>query len=299
MKIIGAGLSGLLAGCLIPGSTIYEQQSELPNNHGAVLRFRSDAISRALNIPFKKVEVHKAVFYEEILWDFATIEMMNKYSKKVTGHYLSRSIGDCSTVTRYIAPFDFIQLLAERCEICFDFPWDKSWHANETTISTIPMQRMMTILGFSVPGENVTFFHQPIWSMIYEFKDIDLYQTIYFPSQQTKVYRASFTGNRLIVEMMSDPSHVGAPLDMVLRAFGIYAAVPYSTERKEQQYGKIIDIDPHIRRSIMATLTHEHNIYSLGRYATWRNILLDDVFEDIYKIMDLVKLDSYSRRLKL
>lgn len=300
MKIIGAGLSGLLAGCLIPGSTIYERQSCLPNNHGAILRFRSNKISKALNIPFREVQVHKAVWSEGHCWIKPDVRMINMYSNKVTGQYNARSIGNCDTVTRYIAPDNFIKQLAKRCEIIYydvDFPSDTIAPGDGNIISTIPMPVMISdVLGGI--GKTVAFMKSQIWSVVYEFDDVNLYQTIYFPDPDTNVYRASFTGNRLIVETTVNPRKVGISLDMVLCAFGINHD-PYSVEQTTQEYGKIVDIDPHTRRAIMSKLTHEHNIYSLGRYATWRNILLDDVFEDIYKIMDLIKLDSYSRRLKI
>ena len=130
-------------------------------------------------------------------------------------------------------------------------------------------------------------------------EDCDLYQTMYFPGAGF-VYRASITGNKLIVEFIADPDRVGVDLVMIGKAFGIdYINRAIPIDKGDQKYGKIIDINPDIRRSIMSSLTHELDIYSLGRYATWRNILLDDVFEDIIKIRDLMKLDSYSRRLQL
>jgi hypothetical protein len=39
-------------------------------------------------------------------------------------------------------------------------------------------------------------------------------------------------------------------------------------------------------------LTHEHNVFSLGRFATWRNILLDDVVDDIVQVKRLLKSSS-------
>jgi len=36
-----------------------------------------------------------------------------------------------------------------------------------------------------------------------------------------------------------------------------------------------------------------YNVYSLGRYATWRNILLDDVYHDINVIKQLMDSDGY------
>jgi hypothetical protein len=35
-------------------------------------------------------------------------------------------------------------------------------------------------------------------------------------------------------------------------------------------------------------LTEEHNIYSLGRFATWRQLLLDDLVKDIGVIEKLI-----------
>jgi hypothetical protein len=295
MKIIGAGLSGLLAGALIPGSKIYERQTSLPNNHGAILRFRSDKISKALNIPFRKVRVTKAI-WSEVMYGFAepTPRIKNMYSKKVTGVYGQRSIDDIVPCYRYIAPDDFITQLAERCEILFarEFPSDVP--AGGPVISTIPLPVMMSSMGMK--HTDVNFNRQPIWSSIYEFDDVDLYQTIYFPDPNTYVYRASFTGNKLIVESVANPRNVGDAVDMVLNAFGVEANW-VSSEVKNEKYGKIIEIDAHIRHSIIQQLSMKNNIYSLGRYATWRNILLDDVFEDIHRIKALSQKDSYLRRL--
>ena len=294
MKIIGAGLSGLLAGALIPGATIYERQQSLPNNHGAILRFRSDKIGKALNIPFKKVRVTKAI-WSEVMYGYAepTPRVNNMYSKKVTGKYGQRSIDNIDPCYRYIAPDSFISQLAERCNIVFsrEFPGDIP--AGGPVISTIPLPVMMDAMGMDV---GVKFERAQIWSTIYEFDDIDLYQTIYFPDTGTRVYRASFTGNKLIVEMISNPRNVGDPIESVLEAFAIDAK-PFSSEVKNQRYGKIIEIDTHIRHSIIQQISTKHNIYSLGRYATWRNILLDDVFDDIHVIKDLIQKDSYTRRL--
>ncbi len=296
MKIIGAGLSGLLAGCMNPGSTIYERASELPNNHGAILRFRSNKIGQALGIPFKKVRVTKAIWYngQEVE---PTPRMQNMYSHKCTGKYIDRSISNIDPVDRWIAPEDFIQQLADRCEIVYD--WDAQFNEiPQPVISTIPMHKMLRLVNFSYP-DDVVFAMGPIWSRIHTVPDANIYQTIYFPTDDEfiGVYRASFTGDKLIIECVNSN---GVDLGIVLKAFGMPIDTKvYTDSIIEEKYGKIVEIDHNVRRSIMATLTHEHNVYSLGRYATWRNILLDDVFEDIIKIRDLMKLDSYSRRLKL
>jgi len=297
MKIIGAGLSGLLAGVMNPGSTIYERAPELPNNHGAILRFRSDKISQALGIPFKKVRVTKGIWYDGCEWE-NEIRFQNMYSHKCTGKYIDRSISNIKPVDRWIAPDDFIQQLAARCEIMFNRNYPEGVPAGKPIISTIPMQHTMKLLGNPIPYSKLLFTMAPIWTETYTLPGADLYQTMYFPDPEVALYRASFTGDKMIMEFCRNP--VDSAKHLPFQAFGINRnAVSGYIESGHQKYGKIVDIDPHLRRGIMSALTHEHNIYSLGRYATWRNIILDDVFEDIIKIRDLMKLDSYSRRLKL
>lgn len=297
MRIIGAGLSGLIAGALIPGSEIYERQSYLPNNHGAVLRFRSNKIARALNIPFKEVRVTKAIWYKgkEVP---PSPRMQNYYSYKVTGQYGQRSINNIEPVTRYIAPPDFIARLGKLNKIHYDFtfPIGDFWNFYEPVISTIPLPVLLGAINSPYcPGQD--FRRQSIWTDKLKFDNVDLYQTVYFPGNETPVYRASFTGDTLILEATAD-TDTDWVLDEVLNAFGIWG--DWNREglsTKEQYYGKIVEIDNSLRRSVLGSLTHDYNIYSLGRFATWRNILLDDVYEDIFKIMELVAMDKYSRRL--
>ena len=63
MIIFGAGLAGLLAGNILRKyhPKIYEAQNELPNNHSALLRFRTSDVGTACSIPFKRVKVSKAI----------------------------------------------------------------------------------------------------------------------------------------------------------------------------------------------------------------------------------------------
>jgi hypothetical protein len=65
MIIYGAGLAGLLAGNMLRGRlpVVKEGQSSLPNNHSALLRFRTDKVGTACAIKFKKVKVNKAIKY--------------------------------------------------------------------------------------------------------------------------------------------------------------------------------------------------------------------------------------------
>ena len=58
------------------------------------------------------------------------------------------------------------------------------------------------------------------------------------------------------------------------------------------------EIDNKIRGEFILDLTLTHNIYSLGRYATWRpKVMLDDVLDDIFVIRKLIQQGKYASRL--
>ena len=78
--------------------------------------------------------------------------------------------------------------------------------------------------------------------------------------------------------------------------FGLRAKRLVDIKESEQEYGKIMPIDEHLRKRFIFEMTTKHNIYSVGRFATWRQLLLDDVVEDIQHIEQFIKGNSdYSR----
>jgi Flp pilus assembly protein CpaB len=114
MRIYGAGLAGLLAANMLRRykPEVHEAQPSLPNNHEALLRFRSDAVARATGIPFRKVLVHKAILYRGQLITTPNLRLSNMYSQKVTGEVTNRSILSLDSAERFIAPPNLIELLA-------------------------------------------------------------------------------------------------------------------------------------------------------------------------------------------
>ncbi len=282
---------------------IYEAQSSLPNNHAALLRFRSDAVSRATGIPFKQVEVSKAIFYRDHIYTQPNLELSNLYSRKVTGEYLSRSIGDLSTVTRYIAPADFIAQMSKGLDIKYnqlltiavmDQPQPSP------VISTIPMPAMMQMTGWKGPE----FKFKTIWSATATILSPNTYlhQTIYFPHPVQNYYRASITGNQFILEFSSKPysdATMASDLETALAAFGIACTKLSPISFKEQKYGKLLPIDNEDRRRFILALTDQFRIYSVGRFATWRQILMDDVVQDVAQVERwITDRDGYQRRLE-
>jgi hypothetical protein len=67
---------------------------------------------------------------------------------------------------------------------------------------------------------------------------------------------------------------------------------------KKQQYGKLLPIDDSVRKNFILYLTDKYGIYSLGRFSTWRQLLLDDIALDCKQIERMIDYrDSYKRRL--
>lgn len=313
MIIVGAGMAGLVAAHYFKrhNPVIYEAQPTLPNNHDALLRFRTDKVAKLTGIDFKKVEVRKAIFSEGQYHAHCNPRLANQYSAKVCDEIISRSIWDLAPVERYIAPADFINRASAGCDIHYSSALTSvgGLSDSQAVISTIPMPSLMALSQW--PGAP-KFNFRPIWTITADIcipSYVDVYQTIYFPGSEMEfapVYRASITGDRLIVECVSDPNaksindHVDY-LAAVGRRFGLPGG--YSNiEIKKQQYGKLVPLRSDAGHSFMYSMTQEHNIYSLGRFATWRQLLMDDVVDDCEVIEKLMtsraRLSSYHEHLR-
>lgn len=310
MNIYGAGMAGLLAANMLRRfqPVVHEAQAELPNNHEALLRFRSDAVSKATGIPFRKVDVIKCISFQGRTFSHPDIKVNNLYSHKVTGEYRVRSIGDCRPAERYIAPPDFIAQMAKTCRIKYDSPLtsDILNHCTEDSapvISTIPMPGLMNLVNWeSMP----VFKFLAIWSqwLTIERPHTDVYQTIYYPDPALPYYRASITGNRLIIEYSQSPDGPAQSkaVNDILRDFGMGGCKLSVSEFgpiKSQKYGKLLPLDNDTeRRKFLVHMTDEYNMYSLGRFSTWRQLLMDDVVNDVTVIERLIASgSSYARRL--
>ena len=81
-------------------------------------------------------------------------------------------------------------------------------------------------------------------------------------------------------------------IEMVARAFNIIVG-DYIEINKQQINGKFVPLEEEYRKRLMYDLTQKHNIYSLGRHATWRKVLLDDVVQDIDRIERMIKHSAY------
>lgn len=300
MIILGAGLSGLIAAALNPQAKVFEAASQDAQSHRAVLRFRTSAVGDAVGVPFRKIRVNKGIWFHGEFCS-PTIQLSNLYSYKVTGGYFDRSIWKTEAVDRFIAPEDFILQLIEQVgdRVSWNTPVTEL-PTERPIISTIPMNRILDLTG-TVP-ERPDFKFSPIRVQRFRIPRADVFQTIYYPSPRTAAYRASITGDLLIVESVDNPDYPEVNMETILESFGILSdhtpVVPIDATHK-QSYGKIASIDERFRRFVIGHLSHKYSIYSLGRFATWRNILLDDVLQDLNVIKKLMNADSYTRKLAI
>jgi len=302
--VIGAGQAGLLAARRLAHHhpVIIEQQETLPNNHGALLRFRTDEIAKSLGIEFQKVMVYKGVLCEDqrTITNSPTIRDFNAYSYKTTKRIAPRSIINIEHAVRYVAPINFISNLASGTNIQYGKSLQDYFNKRvngEPIVSTVPMPILMETLHYPFKP---SFHYQPIWSINCILADTEVYQTLYVPYADDEPYRVSITGNKMTLEFAFDPNgddcdtydYVNWYCDLIFgrnRSFG-------NVTIKQQDYGKIVPIDDNERQKFILWATDKFNIYSLGRYATWRQLLLDDVMKDIALISKMILQRSDYRR---
>lgn len=280
MYIVGAGLAGLIAANLLRhrNPVVFEAQPALPNNHSAVLRFRTPTIGELTGIPFRRVTMIKTVIpYKNPVADALA------YSFKNTGQYRSdRSIIAGTTIEdRWIAPPDFIERLAKNANIVFNTPFYFSEGNYDQAISTIPMPDLMSALNYDLPFE---FKHSKGTNLRAHINNCEAYLSILLPSPIYPFSRVSVTGNEVIAEHYNMKSRKMNKFDDLSDLLGIpHEDFNDGMEYQTQKYGKINPAsDDRARKDFIHWATQTHNIYSLGRLATWRpHLLLDDLVKDI------------------
>lgn len=296
--IVGAGLAGLIAAHVFPREEIVEAAPGPLQMHKAVLRFRSPVVSELVGIEFRKVRVRKGIYYDGKFWQ-PDVAIANMYSLKCTGRInAERSIWNIEPADRYVAPESFYQQLVDSLYNRITWGHQADFSArNGPIISTAPLPSVLKALhelGFGVWTTN--FRRAPISVRRFRIPGCDVYQTVYFPTLEHDLYRASITGDLLICEFSGEaPDGAAMWLADVLAAFAIGEAEPIDVS--SQSHGKISPIDEATRKAIVHQLSVRYGIYSLGRFATWRNLLLDDVVHDAAVVKRLINASGYEQRL--
>ena len=294
--IIGAGMAGLLAANMMRQFevTIYEKQDGLPNNHSAVLRFRSSIVGDVLGVPFKKVTMVKS----SVPWRNSIADAL-AYSHKCFDIYRSdRSLPtSVTTEERFIAPPDLINRMSQGINFRFGaeihsqaLKLNGQLKSSQAIISTIPMPVLMQLLDYKKPFD-CHFLYQEGVNIRATIDKCDAYVSLYIPDPAISFSRISLSGNELIIELQGkdhNPDDHDAMDDYVYQAshfLGIQNQNVTSVKATKQKYAKIVPISDEVRKDFMYWATDKFNIYSLGRYATWRpKLLLDDLVQDVRKI---------------
>jgi hypothetical protein len=298
MRIIGAGMAGLLAARMLARHqpTVLERSSSLPHNHSAVLRFSTGKVAEVLGIPFKRVQLVKTV----VPWRNPVADAM-AYSHKVLGEYRSdRSVllpERWQSSERYIAPEDLIEQMAEGVEIEFN----QEYHFSpmpDKVISTVPMPVLAKAMGYKkdlgwkwIDGKN----------LVTRVKDCDAYVSVMVPDPNVPFSRATITGDQLIIELTGDVANPEKIIYKACELLGVRERID-SYRVIDQSYAKIAPIDEDERRAFIhwaSTVTGR--AYQLGRFATWRpRLLLDDLVHDVRKIERWITMPSgYEQDLEL
>lgn len=304
MKIVGtSGMSVLLAGQVMMrhNPTIYLKDEELVNHHSAVLHFKTDDISRFLNIPFKKVVIEKAISYEGKLYTESNLAFQNLYSQKVTGRVIDRSIKDIKSEVRYIAPDNLFELMTIGLNIKLrsDLEYELfSGEDNEPVLSYVKMPDVMKMLEYPTRPK---FEFRPVYTTNTDilYPEVDVYQTIYYPGNE-KYYRVSITKNRLIVEYIKEPSNEDEYMSDVIKILENDFRIDFNSSRSNlgstvynhMPIGKMAPIDERLRKKFIYELTDKYNIWSFGRNGIWKSIRLDDLYHDLMKIDKMVRNSS-------
>lgn len=294
MKIIilGAGLSGCMAYSFFKNNAdilILDKKQNFNPIHDAILHFDNPEIGYLIGIKLKKIIIKKGICYKDEIYNISNIKFSNMYSMKVLGGGLSnRSIWNLENKERWISVSDFESKIPVKLgckvekinnnEIFFDGTSERF----DFLISTIPIIYLLNLIDLD---SDLSFKFNPIWVYKAELPVFsDVYQTIYFPDIFNPVYRSSVDGNYFIIESLSEIDD--NIIKNVLLNFGFDFSIKF--ECNKQSFGKIIPVDDIKRKSLLFQITKKYNIYSLGRFAIWKNIKLSDVYNDLIKIKDMI-----------
>ena len=301
MIIIGAGIAGAMAAHFFSSScpTVYEARQTAESEHKAIMRFRDVSMGYLLGTPMEKVHVTKAIYYQG-RFSSPTPEVLNLYSRKVAHGIFNRSIQMDAPVDRYIAR-EPVKIQNVKYGYKLDGIEQGICHFGtlggieyDVAISTIPLPAMALLANIKIPDSKVVSY--PIYVIRADLElPSTVYQTVYFPGSDTPIYRISLERNVLVIESQSRHPNKDELADAI-KIFGIYPMDLGRQTLSTQKHGKMVDMDEDLRKLVINQLTEKYGIYSLGRYATWRNITSDVLIDDLEKIAKMMKFSPVAQK---
>ncbi len=193
-------------------------------------------------------------------------------------------------------------------------------------ISTLPMPLLMKVLGWEPRSK---FTSRPAVHQVARWAEADCYFSLYVPDPDYKISRISMTGDLMFIEHAGWPDALinipmtsqditnteeeakiskqlwrevieilnfvefmqpenPLPDDLELTDSGCPKGFEI-LQTKTNKFAKIAPINEDERRSFILWATRQHNVYSLGRFATWRpKLLLDDLVKDVRIIQQMI-----------
>lgn len=325
ITILGAGLAGtIMYSVLNKKATVIEKNSPNANSHHAVLHFRNPELGRVLDLEFKKIKVQKSIVYQGKHYDTSNLFFSNQYSLKILDTLTERSIRDLDEKERWVTteatPYNHI---IKNKRLMTDGLMTDGALFNHTVkhiagntifvgqnkepqfeiqadiiINTLPMPTVLNLIGERCSA-NVKFEHSEIWVYIADLPEglSEVYQTIYYPDVFYPIYRATLDKNKLIIE--ATEKCIEGYLKDVLEDFGLEGQQEITSSdftESKQQFGKIKPLPENVRQSILNTLTVKYGIYSIGRFALWKNVRADDIYKDALMIKELIKIPKDAQR---
>jgi len=169
----------------------------------------------------------------------------------------------------------------------------------DTIISTLPLPVLLSLVSESVQFPDDVFKSSVIYTYRAKFPAgfCDVYQTLYYPDTNHPVYRATIDRDEVIVEATKKCTEI--ILGKVVEDFGIKPPTELDFTERAQKHGKIKPLEEETRRVLLNALTTKYNIYSIGRFALWKNVRADDMYKDALRIRELMRVSEESAQYLL
>lgn len=181
----------------------------------------------------------------------------------------------------------------------------------DVLINTTPLPFLFDMEGIEIDNadellkdEDINFWEAKIFTRNFPFQrlvgaHINKYYTVYLPgfSDYTyDIYRVNLSPAGIKFESVHEAYQLennDKCFDLIQKLFGIdqkELGDPDPVKRIGES--KIRDMNSDLRKRILYQITSRHNIYSLGRYAIWKNIGVDDLMKDVKRIDQMISVQS-------
>lgn len=305
------------------------------NIHPAVMRLRNPAVADAIGAKAEKITVSKAIFYKGEIHNRSTIRFNNLYSRKVYDCIGRRSLNRLGDVERYIIngypqpentlwdhkvssiddgyinclyrsspgyhkriqiPYDICISTLSMEVLCNGYNRNSLESANN-----LNLMNRLAVVGCPAEFGKIEFKSTPIYVLRKKLEiTSNIHQTLYFPDPETNIYRITIQNQDVIIEATSKCEEADG---LTSDAFGIgindFESNPGRLPAwKKIEIGKIVPLEEDDRLRYIMWLTDEHNIFSFGRFATWRPLRTDHLLKDIAKIKRVISASDIGAKYK-